>query len=210
MIARIVPIRQKLRRREKPSLFGPPPLFEGEDAAAYQKLLERFTADTKPEDIFDEMWVRDVVDLTWETRRLRRLKAHLLTCAMRDQLSLILEPINIVEEGSDRELSAHEIAELWAARDPRAIEEVNEQLSSKGLTLEHIAALALSARIEDFERIDRMIMNAEARRNAALRELERHRETLARALRQTSDNVAEADYEDVTPVRRRLAKVSHD
>ena len=55
-----------------------------------------------------------------------------------------------------------------------------------------------------------MIMNAEARRNAALRELERHRETLARALRQTSDNVAEADYEDVTPVRRRLAKVSHD
>jgi hypothetical protein len=204
MIARIVPIRQKLRRREKPSLFGPPALFEGEDAAAYEKLLERFTADSKPEDVFDEMWVRDLVDLTWETRRLRRLKAHLLTCVMRDNLSPIFEPINIVEKGSDRELSADEIAELWVARDPLAIEEVNQQLSSKGLTLEHVAALAFSARIEDFERIDRMITSAEARRNDALRELERHRETLARALRQTNGNVVEAEFEDVAPVRRRL------
>jgi hypothetical protein len=114
------------------------------------------------------------------------------------------------DESSDRELSAYALAEQWAAHKPKAIEEVNKQLSSKGLTLENVAALAFSARIENFERIDRMITSAEVRRNAALRELERHRDTLARALRQTSDNFAEADYEDVTPVRRRLAKVSHN
>ena len=32
----------------------------------------------KPKDVLEEMWVRDVVDLTWETLRMRRLKAALL------------------------------------------------------------------------------------------------------------------------------------
>jgi predicted phage tail protein len=108
------------------------------------------------------------------------------------------------DESSDYELSTDELAERWAARDPQAIEEVNEQLASKGLTIEDVTARALSAEIENFERIDRMVMNAEARRNAALRELERHRMTLAQALRQASDDVVDADFEDVAPVRRRL------
>jgi ActR/RegA family two-component response regulator len=81
---------------------------------------------------------------------------------------------------------------------------VERRLASKGLTVENVAAEALSARIDDFERIDRMIMNAEVRRNAALRELEQHRTTLARALRQAGDDAIEADFEDTVPVRRRL------
>jgi ActR/RegA family two-component response regulator len=99
-------------------------------------------------------------------------------------------------EGSDSELSADKLAEQWAARDPQAVEEVKKQLASKGLTLENVAARALSAQIESFERIDRIVMNAEARRNAALRELERHRDTLAQALRRAGEDVIEADFEE--------------
>ena len=47
MAARIIPARRKLQHHEEPSLFGPLPLFEGEDAAAYETLLERFTAGWK-------------------------------------------------------------------------------------------------------------------------------------------------------------------
>lgn len=212
MAARNIPARRKLQRHEEPSLFGPPPLCEGEDAAAYEKLLERFTTDSRPKDVFDEMWVRDAVDLTWETLRMRRLQAHLLTCVMVEELSQILEPVLVVvedessddepsadeldAEGSDSELSADKLAEQWAARDPQAVEAVKKQLASKGLTLENVAARALSAQIESFERIDRIVMNAEARRNAALRELERHRDTLAQALRQAGEDVIEADFEE--------------
>jgi hypothetical protein len=214
--------------------FGPPPLIAGEDPAAYDDLLERFTAAIKPTDVLEEIWMRDSVDLTWETQRLRHLKAALLKWIMLEKLSFILEPVELEssddeleaessdeeleaessdeepsageleDESSDYELSTDELAERWAARDPQAIEEVNEQLASKGLTVEDVTARALSAEIENFERIDRMVMNAEARRNAALRELERHRMTLAQALRQASDNVVDADFEDVAPVRRRL------
>jgi hypothetical protein len=194
MAARTASARHTLLERF--SVFGPPPLIGGEDAAAYDELLARFSVAIKPTDALEEMWLRDVVDLTWETLRMRRLKRTLLASAMLDQLNSKYEP--------------EELLHRWAARDPDAIEEVDRLLASDGLTVDDVAAKAFSNKIWDFERIDRTVMNAEARRNAALRELERHRETLARDLRQTSDNVAEADYEDVTPVRRRLAQVRHD
>jgi hypothetical protein len=225
MASRTVPAKRTTQRSKKPLFFGPPPLIAGEDPAAYDDLQERFTAAIKPTDVLEEMWMRDSVDLTWETQRLRHLKAALLKWIMLEKLSFILEPVELEssddeleaessdeelpadeleDESSDYELSTEELAERWAARDPQAIEEVNEQLASKGLTVEDVTAQALSAEIENFERIDRMVMNAEARRNAALRELERHRMTFAQALRQASDNVIDADFEDVAPVRRRL------
>jgi hypothetical protein len=213
MAARIVPA----RRTTQPSPFGAPPIFPGEDGAAYDDLVARFRAAIKPKDVLEDLFLRDVVDLTWETLRIRRLKAGLLKCVMLDKLSEILEPLGaddssddelsadeLEDESSDDEISAYELAQRWAARDPEAIEAVDKQLASKGLTVENVAAQALFAEVESFERIDRMVMNAEARRNAALRELERRRMTLVQALRQASDDVVEADFEDVAPNRRRL------
>ena len=51
------------------ALFGPPPLLEGEDAAAYDQLLARICAAVKPVDIIDEMFIADVVSLEWEVLR---------------------------------------------------------------------------------------------------------------------------------------------
>src|SRR5215471_2694606 len=65
-------------RAEHATLFGPPPLFGGEDAEIYDRLVrEIFTAVT-PVDILEHIWVRDVVDLTVEVFRLRRLTANLM------------------------------------------------------------------------------------------------------------------------------------
>jgi hypothetical protein len=41
-------------------LFGPPPLLEGEDAAAYDQLLARICAAAKPVDIIDEIMSRKI------------------------------------------------------------------------------------------------------------------------------------------------------
>jgi hypothetical protein len=46
-------------------------------------------------------------------------------------------------------------------------------------------AQSLSIKLDDIERIDRMIALAEARRNAALRELDAHQENQSHKLRQT-------------------------
>jgi hypothetical protein len=61
------------------SLFGPPPILEGEeDAAAYDELFGRVCAAVKPVDVIDEMLVADVVALEWEVLRWRRLKSSLI------------------------------------------------------------------------------------------------------------------------------------
>src|SRR5262249_57846884 len=62
-------------RAEHPTLFGPPPLFDGEDTEIYDQLVREISTAVTPADIFENIWVRDVVDLTLEVFRLRRLTA---------------------------------------------------------------------------------------------------------------------------------------
>jgi hypothetical protein len=56
---------------ERFAAFGPPPLIEGEDGAAYDELLARIRAAVKPVDIIDEMFVADVATIEWEILRWR-------------------------------------------------------------------------------------------------------------------------------------------
>jgi len=57
------------------SLFGPPPLLEGEDAAAYDELYGRVCAAVKPVDVIDEMLIVDIVFLQVEVLRWHRWKS---------------------------------------------------------------------------------------------------------------------------------------
>jgi hypothetical protein len=100
------------------ALFGEPPVLAGENKRGYDDLLARVTKCVKPKDILEKIWVRDVVDLTWEIFRWRRF---------------------VTESTGD---------------------------------------------IERVEKYDRLAMMAEIRRNAALREIERHRSSFAQNLGQ--------------------------
>jgi hypothetical protein len=171
-------------------VFGPPALVAGEDHGAYEDLRSAISDAVGPKDFLEEIWVRDVVDLTWDTLRMRRLKASFLTSTTSDGLNALLRPLLGFK-------AAEAIAREWAVRDRAAVKIVDQHLKAMGLNMDAAIAQALAMRIDQFERIDRMVMNAEGRRNAALREVERHRSSLAQALRQASDEVIEAEFEDV-------------
>ena len=168
--------------------MGPAPLFEGEATAAYDELLVRVSGAVKPADIFEEIWVRDIVDLVWEALRLRRLKANLMTAMAYRGLEQILKPLVgfLEEEG---------LAKAWAARDQNAIKRVDKVLASAGLTMDAVMAQTLSISLDDIERIDRMIATAEVRRNAILREVDRHRTTWGHELRRAAQQAEEAGFE---------------
>jgi hypothetical protein len=151
-------------------LFGPPPLFEGEDPKAYDEFLTRISTAVKPVDIIEDIWVRDFVDLTFDVFRLRRLKANV------KGLSETLAPFV-------GRLEAETLAEAWAARRSDVAEEVDKALASAGLSMDAVMAQTLSLKLDDIERIDHMTAIAEARRNTTLREIDRHRETLGQKLR---------------------------
>lgn len=168
------------------ALFGPPPLLEGEDTAAYDELLLQISGTVKPADILEEIWVRDVVDLVWEAFRLRRLKANLITAVAHEGVKRILTPLL----GGSR---AYDLAEAWARRERGAIKQVDELLASAGLTMDAVMAQTLSLKLDDIDRIDRMIATAEGRRNAILREVDRHRTTWGQNVRRAVQQIEAAE-----------------
>jgi hypothetical protein len=78
---------------------------------------------------------------------------------------------------------ADALAQGWAAQKPEVVEEVNKSLKSAGLSIDHSLAQTFSIKLSELERIKQMTALAETRRNATLREIDRHRQTLAQKLR---------------------------
>ena len=85
----------------------------------------------------------------------------------------------------------------WARKEPAALEEVAGILAAAGLDDETISAKTLSIKLDTFDRIDRMIMQTELRRNAALREIDRRRGAAAARLRNAIQDVTDVEIEEV-------------
>lgn len=179
------------RAGEIRALLGPPPLLEGEDRSTYDALHDRIYAAVRPEDTLEEIWTRDIVDLIWETLRLRGLKVALMRAAAHEGLEKILEAL-----GGPWGANSDTVAG-WMRRDQKSVRNVESQLKQAGLDQDAIAAQTLAAKLDTFEKLDRMIMQAEARRNAALREIDRHRIALAQRLRTLGKEIEDAEFAEV-------------
>src|SRR5437667_1483939 len=76
--------------RQTLAYIAPAPVIPGEVVSNYDTLLARVSGAVNPADILEEMWVRDIVDLMWDTIRLRRLKAALLTSSAHKGMQEVL------------------------------------------------------------------------------------------------------------------------
>jgi hypothetical protein len=173
------------------ALLGPRPLIDGEDGTDYDSILERISADVAPKDFVEEIWVRNVVDLVWESIRLRHLKSQLLRAAAHEGLARVLTPLLDWAR-------ANQLSKQWALGEEQATAEVERLLDRAGLTIDAVMAQTLAARIDDVERIDRMVTIAEARRDAVLREIRSRRAAFGQALRRAGEAI-DAEFEDVAP-----------
>jgi hypothetical protein len=194
------------------AIFGPIPLLPGENAAAYDDLLARVSGNLKPSDIFEEIWVREIVDLIWESLRWRRHLVGFLATAIPKTLERILKPLaqNQPEAGSGRgsfidRLHAAEaslkggstLVTDWAAGDPTAIERVNKLLASAGLTMDNVIAQTTASELEKIERFNRLIASAEWRRNTLLREIDRRRASFAQKVRSEIHRIEDAEFKTI-------------
>lgn len=169
------------------AMFGVPSLLEGEDAEAYHAMMARVRAAVKPNDVLEEMWVQDCADQFWETLRLRRQKTELIKANMYRGLKIVLEPLCGYKEAED-------LTSSWSLRNEEALERIEELLESAHLSMAAVEAQAMAEVIEQAERIDRMTVTSEVRRNATLRELERHRGAFARMVRQEVLKIENAEF----------------
>lgn len=182
-----------------PSPFGPPPLLDCEDAAAYHELEKKIYDAINPQDTIEELWARDVADLFWESLRLRRLKVKLIGGSKRDGLNRLYFRL------TGRWISPL-ILEGWVNRDDEARAEVLAFLDEVGLDEEAITAQSIRDEIKTLESVERLIMQRDACRNAALRELERRRDTRARRLREIAHDLDHAETAALGPPQMKAAE----
>jgi hypothetical protein len=172
--------------------IAPAPLLPGEREADYVNLIARVVvAVARPRDAIEEFLTRDVIDLTWEILRLRRMKVGLLRASMGRGIESVMRSLGY------NPVSAGELAAGWASGEKSAKNEVAGTLQKAQLAIEDVMAKTLEGESDSFERFDRILASSEARRNNALREIDRHRAALGGAVRQAIDEVQDAEFRDV-------------
>jgi hypothetical protein len=172
-----------------PLALAPPAFARGDDPATYDRLLARMSDAVRPDNIIEEIWLRDVVDHVWETMRLRHRKAGLINANAGEGMRDILLALNCDNFST--------VAREWFARDPDVVTEVEGWLATAGVGINEVMAQTLRRHLADYEGMDRMLQSAEVRRDAALHEIERRRAHFAALLRRAAHDAEAAE----APVR---------
>ena len=133
--------------------IAPAPLLPTEAEADYLGVAARIVAIAQPKDPIEEFLTRDVVDLTWEILRSRRLKGGLLRAAVSKGVHRILLTIGHGRDqwgpGND---SVDYFAEKWASGNADRRREFEEILKNSGFTMDEVMAEAFAEVIDPFER----------------------------------------------------------
>jgi hypothetical protein len=174
-----------------------PALLRTESKEAFEKLLGELNREVQPTTFTKRMYTKDVADLTWEIMRLRRSKAGIINNAIRGALEkflqrFLLPPGGIFLHMIEKHLSAYNLAYDWFYSQ-EAKDRVSGLLEEAGFDMGAVEAEAVRRVLPDIEKLDRLIVSAEARRDKYLRSLAQSEESLATKLEGSSDRLLAAD-----------------
>jgi hypothetical protein len=185
-------------------VFGSPPLVGDERPEQYRNFSAAIVSDLQPSSAIDWLYTKDVVDLSWEILRERRIKSEIVRLLQRrvikDQLRCMdNDPafaVNYASNALVAEVRAEREANRWL-NDSQTQRQVNRKLEGWGYAPETVLAKAYQDGASAIEEIERRIGNAEARRRCVLREIERRNELLAHRLEISAKDVIDAEFTEV-------------
>jgi hypothetical protein len=172
-------------------VLGPPPLTSLDDPAAYARLEAALTAEVQPKGVLEQLRLRDVANLVWEAQRLRRARAVALALARRDAIVRLLY---LGRRPGPRFVDEERTAADYLDSDAAAAAVLGDALQRLGLDESAIDATALQIALDPVERLDRLIFQAEQRRDAVLRDLQRAQDARAQALAEAAEAI-DAEFE---------------
>ena len=174
-------------------------LLTGENASEYDQLVRAVAEKVKPTDIFEEIWVGDIVYLVWQTLRYRKMKTVLIEASKQQALEKLLRPFvwEMDRPSLDAGLSvrrSEDLALRYILKEEEAVEEVDDLLKTAGLTWDAVMAEACAMRGEELQRMDNTVAASERRRNIAIDLIERRREYFAARLRQAAMEIEATEF----------------
>ena len=175
-------------------------LIAGENADAYDQLVDLVRKEAAPQNFQETLLVKDIANAEWELLRLHGMKAGMVNAIM---YRLLKEPKWETDGGptkidEDASESARQLLRKAAAGDSTAQAELRNMLEESNLSFDIVAAGAFDRNISSQLHTDRMIAACNSRRNAAYAELDRLRAKRTREQKSPSE-MPEANAETVIP-----------
>lgn len=194
-------------------LLGPPALTPFEDADAYERLLVWIADAIRPRDAVEWLWVRDLVDLTWDQGRLRRAKATILVVKRDDAIDGLLGPAAAPDVSQWQIDDARDAAEVWLlilqdSPIPKSLTArfgYNEQprgarlarrLAEVGLDPAAVDGEAFRLSLAVLERLEALNAGIGGRRDAIARDVYRRRDAQRRRRSWLDDEIIEVEFEE--------------
>ncbi len=136
------------------------------------------------------LYLKDLVDCAWESRRARKYRVKLLELARKKAMEQIVESYDYDydESSSPWELVAEVLQEGAAGQRKFA-----DFLTRYGFDESVVDALAFANELPVLQDIERMIAAADRRRDTVIREIERYKSHRAAVFRRASENLLELD-----------------
>lgn len=177
------------RASSKPDSFGPPPVIKGENVEAFQDMWGKLRDAISPADFLEELWAREMAELTWEIWRMRRQRSNLLEAMRPTGLKALWRSVFPLH------LQVDQLTEKWAKGELSARTEVERTLNQMGLDLTAIDSYTIAVNIEKFDKIDVMIARIEARRQMINQDMRRQREFALRC-KLACQSILDAEFSD--------------
>lgn len=175
-------------------LLGSPTFAPSDNPANYSLIVKRMLESIRPKDFIERLFVRDLIDLTWEECRLRQIREALLAESRSAAVERLLYRKNLreVPEGAERIARAQAKEQFKDWTNDRAKQKEIEKDLNKHSQGEDQAILAASySEIhKELESVKKSIAFAQQRRMALLREVEHRREFGQRARKASDEAVA--------------------
>jgi hypothetical protein len=175
------------------------PLVYNEKAEDYYSVFSAIVSAARPVDAIDWIYLKSVVDLTWETVREQTVKTGIVKLM---QKAVVLELLKLTHDEPAsldshryRIFDAEREASQWA-NDPKAQKEIDARLTEKGYSIQAVLAKAYIMGQDQIDAVEKRIAALEARKMTTLRELERRNEMFARNLEKSSSDIIDAEFSD--------------
>lgn len=176
-------------KRKLDAVLGKPQLLLGDDENQFAQLEALIAEELNPQDILETLWCRDVIERSFEILRLRRWKAQFIELRELGAVKVLLHQSSQLIRYPEK---IDDLVTGWGAGNQEAINRIYSILKNTDREHSHIEAQAVGANLETLAAIESLLLANEVRRDAIIKEIDRHRDLKAKR------GALDGDFKDVT------------
>ena len=178
-------------------IFRRPLLLVGEISRDYEEICKSLVHSIKPQSLLEWLFLKQVLDLYWETLRLYKFKTEVVNMTWCEALRQAVESI-LEGEDDERRRAAQEHVDAWFST-MEAQESTRKLLLKHGISEDAITAQAMALRLPELEVIDKLLAQARVSQMATLREIEHYRAAGTWQVAKGLQQIVDAELSSIIP-----------